>query len=639
MSKVYIDRQRIGLYPPNRGVDSIAQRKIGEAAGRAAIKSANAVRVDAHLARIWMRAPRAAQQCICSGGVPSDIVTTPPTGVGGGISIELPVLEGDDLNWVDRGYPLDPDERNRNNILGNPQELLPQDELPDNTTNIDMGFDDDLTRQFLGDGRRCAICWGTGWIDGHRLWGGERIMCTGINTIAATVVDTNMHMDTMRPTPTMQGPGYVIWQVSTSEANKYLDAIRVLSGESVIYPQLLARADAPTTSSQYEAGWVPLADFLGIEGGFIHGQALEDFTGSFFVRVDIDENTRFSILDIIVRSEELQPVQLPQLQQTAAMEKIAPFIQSDFEVLPQLGSPERGSLIEVLGRAGRFGSLWTMIEVTSKQTSIGQIFGITGQCVNAQPTEIINMANFDSTNVGTFDYGQTNRSLEATANSEASGLPVMDTDDSYQGAMRSEMQRPQGGVNNSKTFTLSAPDLDQTDDPKPSPSGLPQTGERIYPITTPSPWTIPVATTNAAALRVVINGKEYYQPRMSVAVVGQTTVITWGDSPAITSNDTVCVVMETLASRNALSETIQRFAPSAGQTSFAISTRNLQSIRFIVDGTVYFPTDVILEANRITWDGPFALGPINDVVIVCETIANVPDHMTIAGPLIPPRRG
>jgi hypothetical protein len=343
--------------------------------------------------------------------------------------------EGDYLGSPDSGYPTKkPDAASGDSLRDESLE-------PANSP----AWLEDLTTLLLGNGRRCGICWGTGWVDGHRLWGGYRLLlCTSDTPQVTLTEDEGLGVDTDSPTPTLLGPGSVVYDVELPFGCTYLDAVRVRDG-------LVPSAGGYLLEARVDEGdWLPLLEVLGVEDPAPLGSAEIADLERLQIRLTLEAGARVSHVEIVLRSEDLVNLQLPQLQQAASQELVAPQFSVDFEIDPIVGAIERGTLIEIPGRSGMLGSLWIVTDVEPKKSAIGQVFGVTGQLRSAQPTDVVSAALLDDTNVGVVDSGYTTRGLEPTLGGEASGLGG-DTDDTVAAQKRGSKQRVGGGTSGKKS--------------------------------------------------------------------------------------------------------------------------------------------------------------------------------------------
>lgn len=353
---------------------------------------------------------------------------------GSGARVVLAPGEGDFLNPPDSGYPVKGPK---------PQsgESIPENERSPESP----AWLEDLTTLLLGNGRRCGLCWGTGWIDGHKLWGGYRfLMCVTDTAQVCLTDDSGPEVDTDSPTPTLVGPGYVVWDVEVPHGCRYLDALRVRDGlqpsEGGYVLEARVATDDPGT-------WRPIEEVLGVLDQRIFGSEAVLYCNldGLQVRLTLLADARVSHVEMVIRSEPLVNLQLPQLQQAANQELVAPQFSVDFEIDPVVGSIERGTLLEIPGRSGMLGSLWIVTDVEPKKSASGQVFGVTGQLRNAQPTDVVSAALLDDSNVGVVDSGYATRGLEPQLGGEPSGLGG-DSDDSLPAVKRGAQPRVGGGT-------------------------------------------------------------------------------------------------------------------------------------------------------------------------------------------------
>lgn len=406
---ISFNRPRIVLPVQNYGLEYTAQRKVAESAERAAKKTQNALKVDSFQTRLWLRNPRGSVQCVCSSQTLNYSVNgaTPLAPPNSG-KIILDSGQGDDLDLVDSGYPL-------GGQPNSPNKLLPEGEhdFVDKSTWIDS-----IGKLLMGDGRRCALCWGTGWIDGHRMWGGQRFICCSISTPWTTVDPASeCQVDLDTPTPTFVGPGTITWELQSLPNLNILDAFRIRCGE---FP-----ADSEgwtlTVFNSANPGGIDYSLFLG--AGIAVGQTLAASAIPTKLTLTLQADVRVSHIEMVMRSEPLINVQLPNLTLTASTELVQPFIQEEFEVDPKIAWLERGSIFEIPGIGGRLGSVWLVQDVIENRTAQGFAWNITGSARNVQPNEIYSCVSMeDALSIGIMDYGLGIRGLESTGDSEPSGL-------------------------------------------------------------------------------------------------------------------------------------------------------------------------------------------------------------------------
>jgi len=338
------------------------------------------------------------------------------------------------LESVDSGFPMI-------NLQPNPDEeqelesAIPPEKSPT--------WLEDIARLLLGNGRRCGLCLGTGWLNGHRLYGGVRIVCCVADTDYAVMTDdTGPLVDVDSPTPTFVGPGSITWDVDIPTYTRTVDALRIREGLVPATGDYVLEASTTANPSWADAASVlGCADGTGYAGAYVPDAALAGLQ----LRLSLGRGVRVSHVELVLRSERLVNLQLPQLQQAASQELIAPFVSEEFEISPEVGTVERGSLFEVPGVAGRIGAVWVVTDVMVKQTAQGLIYGITGNVRNAQPTDVVACALLDDTlSIGVIDGGISTRGLEANEGGQPGGEQGQ-TDESYAAAMRGSSKRVGGG--------------------------------------------------------------------------------------------------------------------------------------------------------------------------------------------------
>lgn len=436
------------LPPQNLGTNVIAQKRVAEAAVRAAAKTSVSISVDAHPARVWLRNPRGSRPCPCSSTRSgSDATPLSPTG---GAKIFLPVGEGDDLGEVDSGFEV--------NDL-NPQAGT-ENALDGSAPNA-QGWLGDVARMLLGTGRRCGLCWGTGWLDGYRLWGGERILLCVEDTQSALLdllPEDDVDVDLETPTPTMVGPGTMTWKVSLLYGHTQLDALRVRCGTQAADSGWSLQARVLESDP-----WIDFATFLGIADGFVAGYTLDSSLASvpFQVRLTLAKGARVSHVEMVTRGNDLLNMQMPQLSQSASAELVGPILSEEFEMDPIVGYVERGTLCELVGINGHLGSLWQVTDVTVKKTAIGQVFGVVGNVRNIQPTEVLACASMeDDLAIGILDAGIAPRGLEATGGGDPPEPQPSSAEDARAAVQRGISKRVGGGSSSSRVILLSSGEQD-----------------------------------------------------------------------------------------------------------------------------------------------------------------------------------
>ena len=426
---VALSRPRLAIPPNNLGQNVVAQRKIAEAAGRAAERARIAVSVDSFPARIWLRNLRGTIQCPCSSAALGDVTPLSPNGAP---HIILDAGEGDDEWATDSGFPLQgPNEE--------PGESLPG--LPDAGS---KGWVDELGRLLLGDGRRCGLCWGTGWIDGHRLWGGQRFICAATSNpwVECHAESSTLTVDLDAATPTLVGPGSITWSLSLPPNLNLVDALRVRDG--------LRPAISSGWSLSATTAFNRTPSPINLQVGDV--LAVGDLPTT--LTLVLEEGVRVSHVELVLRSEPLVNVQLPNLQMAAGTELVQPFMAEEFEVDPVVGWLERGSIFEIPGMGGRLGSVWLVTDVTENRTAPGVVWNITGNVHNVQPADILACVSLeDALLTGSIDPGLTTRGLESTGAGVASGLNNV-TDDSLPAVKSNERPRKGGGSSAGTTLSL-----------------------------------------------------------------------------------------------------------------------------------------------------------------------------------------
>jgi hypothetical protein len=404
----------------NLGQNTIAQRRLSEMAGRAAEKTRVSVAVDAWPVRLYLHNPNGTIVCPCSAHYGAR--ASNPIAPGGSADVYLDGGEGDDIGAVDSGYPLYRGD--------DPQ-------LEDNKTRMDdpNGLSDvgaAVARMLLGNGRRCGICWGTGWVDGHRMWGGNRRM----------------------------------WKVRINNSDKLLDAIRVrdqlvaspggfvleasCDGETWGDPIVVLKTGGPSAERPG-----PVDDFSPVPSGVGFYPGSKITTGTYYFRLTLQPAARVSHVELVSRSESMVNMQLPQLVQNASAELIAPFMVEEFELDPVVGFVERGSLIDLEPRGGMVGSVWVVTDVTIKKTSQGQIFGVTGTARSAQPMDVVACVSMsDALDMGLLDRGRATRGLEASGGGAPEGIEPNVVDASVQAARRGASPRLGAGNENPRSVII-----------------------------------------------------------------------------------------------------------------------------------------------------------------------------------------
>jgi hypothetical protein len=206
-----------------------------------------------------------------------------------------------------------------------------------------------------------------------------------------------------------------------------------------------------------------LATALGIAGiGAVAGYPLLPNQIPTSITLTLAEGVCVSHIELVMRSEALVNLQLPNFVSTASTELVQPFIQEDFELDPNVGWVERASIFEIPGIGGRLGSVWLVADVGEMRTAQGVVWNVTGSCRLVQPNEVLACVSLeDALTIGIFDPGLSTRGPEATGAGAPSGIPTNTTDESIAAARRGSSQRYGGGAapNTAPTITLT-PDPD-----------------------------------------------------------------------------------------------------------------------------------------------------------------------------------
>ena len=423
---------RSAIPPSNVGQQNVAQRRVAQAVARAAVKTSNAVAVDAHLCRLWVKNPRGTVPCPCS----SEALSRGSAYGPGSSRVLIEPGEGDDLRAPDSSYPQGRAEADNEQLPSEPDR---GESYPD--------YIDDVARLLLGNGKRCGICWGTGWVDGHRLWGGERLVLCAADTVGVTVdPDSTAELDLSASTPTMVSspgsvsPSWVRWTLELPVNLTMVDALRVRSGLGPAEGNWSLSAVTPAYPGGADAALA-----LGLAQG-VPAPSLTPATTPTSITLTLGPGARVSHVELVLRSERLVNLQLPQLQAVASAELIAPYMVEEFELDPVVGYIERGSILEVPPRGDGLGSVWLVSDVTVKRSAQGGVFGVIGTARSVQPTEVLACASLDeSLAVGVLDPGHAHRGLEATESGQPSGVGGV-TDDSVAAVLRGSQQRLGGGV-------------------------------------------------------------------------------------------------------------------------------------------------------------------------------------------------
>ena len=426
------------LPPSGEGEIALAQRQVAQAVSKAAEKARVSVAIDAWRCRVWMRNPRAAVPCPCSTSeipqIPGETSMANPDA-----DYVIPRTEGNDLGWPDSGAP-DP-------YGAAAKSRGPNDDYPPQPQ-----FDvTSLERMLMGDGKRCGLCLGTGWLDGYRIYGAERHVlgaCEGLPGVTV-VGDATAMVDTSSDTPTFVGPGSVTWSVDLLASYPYLDSVRLRDG---IGPARCGVVEGSVNG----CGWAPLDDLLCTDSGPSVNRVVPfALPATLSVRLTLDVGERASHVEIITRGVDLVSLQLPQITQAAAREIIAPFVSEEFEVDPSIGAVERETLFEIPSVDGVQPQLYAVTDVTVKRASSGAIFGVTGTVRSLQPTEVLVAALLEDGYVGQPGQSIPPRALEATGSGVPAGAgnaPDSGPDALRRGAVR----RDSGGENSGYTITLSS---------------------------------------------------------------------------------------------------------------------------------------------------------------------------------------
>lgn len=429
-------RRRAVVPPSSEGDGAVAQRQVAQAAVKAAEKARNAVLVDGWRCRVWARNPRGSIKCPCSSEAarpPVDSTLDPSA------DFVIPRYEGDDERWADSGS-ADPEHESSSSS--------PVDaSYPAKSVNEEQV--EYLERLLLGEGSRCAICFGTGFIDGYRLWGGERlVMCSAVDSPGVTLVDGTAVVDFDADTPTMLGPGVVTWELELLGTLPLVDVARLRDGLGEGTGTLEARIAG--TSDEF----VPLQELLGPEFGGSGGHAaLVALPTTLEVRLTLADGDRASHVEVVVRAGELPAVQLPQVNQAGNREIVAAFITEDFELDPRVGAIERQSVIEVPPQGSAAAQLYVVTDVTVKRVAGGSIFGVVGQVRNVQPVEVLVALSVEGDYSGVVSLGAAPSGLEATGAGMNAGL-LGEPDDGAGAMRRGPVEKTEGDGSPSRVITL-----------------------------------------------------------------------------------------------------------------------------------------------------------------------------------------
>ena len=418
----------------SEGEVALAQRQVAQAISKAADKTSTSVSIDAWKCRVWLRNTRASVPCPCSQSQDSQ-------GEGGtsmaspDADFVIPRGEGADVGWDDRGVPrVDMPTRG------------PDDDYPDQNTGALLS----LERMLLGDGKRCGLCLGTGWLDGYRIHGAERHVlgaCEGVPGVTVTG-DATALVDGSRDTPTFVGPGSVEWLVDLLPSFPFVDCARLRDG---LAPASGGKVEGRLSDSD---PWTPLDQLLGTDvGSSVGARFAFSLPASLQVRLTLAEGEYASHVEIVARGEELVSLQLPQMTQAAAREIIAPFVSEEFEVDPAIGPLERETLFEVPSKSGVQAQLYAVTDVQVKRSAAGAIFGVTGTVRSIQPTEALVAALLEDGYVGQPGLSLPPRALESTGSGVPAGAGSL-PESGPEAVRRGPVQREGGGVEQGYTITL-----------------------------------------------------------------------------------------------------------------------------------------------------------------------------------------
>lgn len=374
----------------NRGMAKFAQDEIDRNVVTTARKVAEAIQVDGHPVRVYVRNWQASIPCSCRDD--SGSVETPEAPSYGTFET-LNESDDDTVNAVRPNVFQDAEDtfsalfktggmRADSTVSGNP-------DIPDTSFDASLEADDatfheeggieseDLSSifqalfPFLISGSSCQICGGTGRVDGFRCVGVERHV---FHANSGDFMMNRSEIDRRAKPARFQfndRNSYVYWDLEHTPYFSGVLAARVRDNDKEL-PMCL----------QVNVGneWVDYTPDLIARG--TTGQTLRVFPGDDIADFTNGDMPGFTHVDVYLQTAGPFFVQLPQFDRESA-NNIESLITVEFELDPRVGEITKGSLLEIPGIARTL----LVTRATNHKSSKGYVYRITGQGIVTQPSD------------------------------------------------------------------------------------------------------------------------------------------------------------------------------------------------------------------------------------------------------------
>lgn len=412
--------------PWNTGMAEVVQPVLDQLVARQSRRYQESIRPDHRHIRIWNKIIRGSVPCTCSayrlptfqhheGGTNTDFVGDETNLQPTETSI-LPENSSPDATFGD--LPMKSTYRLRMQDLDVGSEKTDYEDHSD-TDSPDSLHGNDETARFQpsdllerlrtklaesarvltgGDFSACAICLGSGFVNGYQLLGGTRVILDFSGSIPYKAKGASIRRETDNGGPwraelssddqTESGTDYIVWFVELPSYFNNISAARVYNNEKQILEGALEVREQSNTTPNPNA-WVEMTPtWINARKGQVNKLEIRYRCG----RTLIDAVRLISHIEIIIETMPLHIAQFPNFQKDIDYTSATARATIDIEIDPQIGMVNRESILQNVEE----GQMWKITSVKEQSTAKGQLVNVSLTGVVVQPGEIANVLSIDS---------------------------------------------------------------------------------------------------------------------------------------------------------------------------------------------------------------------------------------------------
>jgi hypothetical protein len=246
-----------------------------------------------------------------------------------------------------------------------------------NQEDVDDGIVDNSDSEALTGGEQtlCAICFGTGYVNGYDLHGGQRII---LDTTVNHILSGGVYVDSdANPSSFVveKNKNVVFETVLPSYFTTFL-RLRVMNNDSIVDPTKYTLQYKPINEQTYQNFDIEtLSERIGLNNNFN-------------IKIAFLKDSTFTHIELIFKCNDDLHIQMPNVSVSESLDHFEPLLTTNFE-LPANVPMMRSALIS----ESKYGKIWKISDFTKSQTTLGQVFALEASGRMLHRFETVNLLN------------------------------------------------------------------------------------------------------------------------------------------------------------------------------------------------------------------------------------------------------